>query len=88
MVPHGLRHSHKQWLDEDGHSRVATEERLGHRLQGVEGTYSQVTTPMECRIVEALQERWETIMGEELTAEAARSALRKREFSQPSPIRS
>lgn len=60
MVPHGLRHGMKAWLDEDGvHSRVAIEERMGHRIQGVEGVYSQVTPAMELQIAESLQERWE-----------------------------
>jgi integrase len=59
MVPHGLRHSHKVWLDEDGHPRVAVEERMGHTLQGVEGTYSHTTLPMELKIAETLQSRWE-----------------------------
>lgn len=59
MVPHGLRHGHKTWLDEDGHPRVAVEERMGHELPGVEGTYSHVTVEMERRIMESLQTRWE-----------------------------
>lgn len=59
MVPHGLRHSHKVWLDEDGHPRVAVEERMGHTLQGVEATYSHTTLPMELKIAETLQSRWE-----------------------------
>jgi integrase len=59
LVPHGLRHSHKVWLDEDGHPRVAVEERMGHALQGVEGTYSHTTLPMELKIAETLQSRWE-----------------------------
>jgi integrase len=59
-VPHWLRHAMKGWLDEDGHHpRVAVEERMGHRLQGVEGVYSRTTVAMERRIAEALQERWE-----------------------------
>lgn len=58
-VPHWLRHAMKGWLDEDGHPRVAVEERMGHKLQGVEGVYSRVTPTMERRIAEALQERWE-----------------------------
>lgn len=85
MVPHGLRHAQKQWLDEDGHSRVASEERLGHRLQGVEGTYSEVTAPMESRIADALQERWEKVMGDELSVGAARRILQERRVSHPSP---
>lgn len=60
MVPHGLRHSHKVWLDEDGHPRVAVEERMGHTLQGVEGTYSHTTLAMELKIAETLQSRWES----------------------------
>ncbi|GGT07426.1 hypothetical protein P6B95_30800 [Streptomyces atratus] len=57
MVPHGLRHGHKVWLDEQGHPRVAVEERMGHKLQGVEGTYSH-TSP-ELGIARGLQEAWE-----------------------------
>lgn len=54
-----LRHGHKAWLDEDGHSRFAVESRMGHEVAGVEGTYSSVTVAMERGIVKALQERWE-----------------------------
>ncbi|MFE4857279.1 integrase [Streptomyces sp. NPDC056670] len=53
-----LRHGHKEWLDEDGHPRVAVEHRMGHELPGVEGTYSNVTPAMERAIMESLQERW------------------------------
>ncbi|WP_202236957.1 tyrosine-type recombinase/integrase [Actinacidiphila reveromycinica] len=55
-----LRHGHKAWLDEDGHSRFAVESRMGHEVGGVEGTYSSVTVPMERAIMDALQKRWET----------------------------
>jgi len=54
-----LRHGHKAWLDEDGHSRFAVESRMGHEVAGVEGTYSSVTAPMERAIMKSLQERWE-----------------------------
>lgn len=59
MVPHGLRHSHKVWLDGGRHPRVAVEARMGHELPGVEGTYSHVTLEMELAIAEHLQELWE-----------------------------
>lgn len=55
MVPHGLRHSHKVWLDEGGHPRVAVEARTGHVRQGVEGVYPHVTLPMELKIADHLQ---------------------------------
>ncbi|MFC7983873.1 integrase [Streptomyces sp. NPDC057336] len=53
-----LRHGHKEWLDEDGHSRIAVETRMGHEVAGVEGLYANVTPAMEKRIAEALQRRW------------------------------
>lgn len=56
-----LRHGHKAWLDEDGHSRFAVESRMGHEVQGVEGTYSSVTVPMERAIMSALQKRWDEL---------------------------
>ncbi|MFF7022953.1 tyrosine-type recombinase/integrase [Streptomyces klenkii] len=55
-----IRHGAKEWLDEDGHSRAAVEGRMGHELQGVERTYSNVTPAMEAAIRERLQQRWET----------------------------
>lgn len=60
-----LRHGHKAWLDEDGHSRVAVESRMGHELPGVEGTYSSVTVAMERAIMKSLQERWERFVKSE-----------------------
>ncbi|MFJ6066516.1 integrase [Streptomyces tendae] len=53
-----LRHGHKEWLDDDGHSRIAVETRMGHEVAGVEGLYANVTPSMEKRIAEALQRRW------------------------------
>lgn len=53
-----LRHGHKEWIDEDGHSRIATESRMGHEVAGVEGLYANVTVQMEKRIMETLQVRW------------------------------
>jgi hypothetical protein len=54
-----LRHGHKAWLDEDGHSKYAVESRMGHEVPGVEGVYSSVTVPMERAIMKTLQERWD-----------------------------
>lgn len=75
LTPHGLRHSHKVWLDEDGHPRVAVEERMGHTLQGVEGIYSHTTLAMELKIAESLQTRWE---------ESLRPVIDRREYG-PAP---
>ncbi|MFE9286610.1 tyrosine-type recombinase/integrase [Streptomyces olivaceus] len=63
IVPHGLRHSMKVWLDELKHPRVAVEERMRHVLPGVEGTYSHTTLAMELDIAADLQKLWETALG-------------------------
>jgi integrase len=60
LTPHGLRHGHRVALDEAGHPRVAIEERMGHEVPGVEGTYSHTTITMERKIAETLQSDWET----------------------------
>lgn len=57
-----MRHGHKEWIDEDGHSRIATESRMGHELAGVEGLYSNVTPAMERAIADSLQARWEAFV--------------------------
>ncbi|MEU7149131.1 integrase [Streptomyces sp. NPDC045456] len=65
------RHGHKEWLDEDGHSRIAVETRMGHEVAGVEGLYANVTTVMERRIMDTLQQRWLGFvrsMGPDITA--------------------
>ncbi|MGW1492630.1 integrase [Streptomyces sp. NPDC002402] len=56
-----IRHGHKAWLDEDGHSKFAVESRMGHEVPGVEGTYSSVTVPMERAIMKTMQQRWELL---------------------------
>ncbi|MEU9167642.1 integrase [Streptomyces sp. NPDC048420] len=53
-----LRHGGKEWLDEDRHSRIAVETRMGHEVAGVEGLYSHVTLAMEQEIADSLQTRW------------------------------
>lgn len=64
LTVHGLRHSHKVWIDEDGAPSIAAEERMGHRVQGVQGVYSHTSAAMEQAIVDALQARWERLCRE------------------------
>ncbi|MFJ7176476.1 tyrosine-type recombinase/integrase [Streptomyces massasporeus] len=78
LTPHGLRHSHKVWLDEGNHPRVAVEARMGHVLQGVEGTYSHVTLAMELAIAEYLQGLWE---------DSLRVVVDRREFGPYPPLK-
>ncbi|MEU5581005.1 integrase [Streptomyces huasconensis] len=60
-----VRHGHKEWLDEDGHSRIAVETRMGHEVAGVEGLYANVTVAMERAIMASLQERFERFLREQ-----------------------
>ncbi|MFE1110081.1 tyrosine-type recombinase/integrase [Streptomyces rochei] len=78
LTPHGLRHSQKVWLDEGNHPRVAVEARMGHVLQGVEGTYSHVTLAMELAIAEHLQRLWE---------DSLRVVVDRREFGPYPPLK-
>jgi integrase len=59
IVPHGLRHSLKVWLDEQKHPRIAVEHRMRHVVPGIEGTYSHCTMPMQLEIATDLQKLWE-----------------------------
>lgn len=78
IVPHGLRHSMKVWLDELKHPRVAVEERMRHVIPGVEGTYSHTTLAMELDIAADLQRLYE----------ASRTVRdHRREWEEPRPPR-
>jgi integrase len=59
IVPHGLRHSMKVWLDEQRHPRIAVEHRMRHVMPGVEGTYSHCTLAMQKDVATGLQALWE-----------------------------
>jgi integrase len=57
---HGLRHSHKTWMIEDGIPDVAQARRLGHTMDDkIDDVYSHVATSVEARLLAALQTRWE-----------------------------
>lgn len=55
---HGLRHTHKTWLNEGGVDKSLQFQRLGHRMPGVEGIYSHVTQVMIDFMLTTLQDRW------------------------------
>ncbi|HBF81017.1 MAG TPA: integrase [Streptomyces sp.] len=57
-----VRHGHKEWLDEDGHSRFAVERRMGHEVSGVEGIYSNVTVAQERSIAATLETRYRSLL--------------------------
>lgn len=75
LTVHGLRHSHKVWMDEDDIPTVASEERLGHELPGIIGTYSHTSPEMVRRILDSLQDRWEKSLRERAAMHGGRSPV-------------
>ena len=59
LVPHGLRHSLKTWMTEDGIREVLQARRLGHQVPGMQGIYTHVSAAMREELKAALQARWE-----------------------------
>ncbi|WP_165845483.1 tyrosine-type recombinase/integrase [Streptacidiphilus pinicola] len=56
---HGLRHSHKTWLIEDGLPDVVQARRLGHRMdRDIDDIYSHVATALNDKLLGALSARW------------------------------
>ncbi|MFI0772952.1 tyrosine-type recombinase/integrase [Streptomyces sp. NPDC021218] len=56
---HGLRHSHKTWLIEDGVPEVAQARRLGHLMEDkVDDVYSHVAASIDARLLAGLESRW------------------------------
>ncbi len=64
LTPHGLRHGHQTWMDEDGIPEVLKTERMGHEMPGMHGVYGHVSPAMRADIKAALQERWERSLRE------------------------
>ena len=58
LTPHGLRHGHQTWMDEDGIPEVLKSERMGHEMPGMHGVYRHVSRAMRAELKAALQERW------------------------------
>jgi hypothetical protein len=59
LTPHGLRHSHKTWMAEDGIPEILAEQRLGHEVPGMRGLYAHASERMRDDLRHALQARWD-----------------------------
>ena len=59
LTPHGLRHSHKTWMAEDGIPEILAEQRLGHQVPGMRGLYAHASPRMRDDLKAALQARWD-----------------------------
>lgn len=45
LTPHGLRHSHKTWMTEDGIPEILAERRLGHEVPGMRPLLDALMAP-------------------------------------------
>jgi len=93
LTPHGFRHGHQTWMDEDGIPEVLKTERLGHEVPGMHGVYGHVSPTMRADLKAALQDRWEASLRERVRLNAhsavpALDALLAGERCGPSKIRS
>lgn len=66
LTPHGLRHSHRTWLEESRVPEVLAEERLRHEIPGISGIYRHVTEAMRRELAAAMTQAWETALDERL----------------------
>lgn len=57
LTPHGFRHGHKVWMDEDQIADVLKSARLGHDEPGMRGVYGHVSQTMREELKAALQAR-------------------------------
>jgi Phage integrase family len=64
LTPHGLRHSHKTWMAEDGIPEILAEQRLGHEVPGMRGLYAHASQRMWEELSAALHARWEESLRE------------------------
>jgi len=64
LTPHGMRHGHQTWMDEDSIPEVLKTERMGHEMPGMHGVYGHVSPAMRADLKAALQQRWESSLRE------------------------
>lgn len=63
LTPHGLRHSHNTWMDEDRINRVLMCDRMGHEYKVADersstDIYAHPTPAMRLQLVKAMEVRW------------------------------
>ncbi|MBR7826620.1 tyrosine-type recombinase/integrase [Actinospica sp. MGRD01-02] len=59
MTFHGLRHSHKTWMKEDGIDGFVQDKRLGHATPSIGDRYSHITPAMTNTLLDKLETRYQ-----------------------------
>ena len=62
MTFHGLRHSHKTWMKEDGIDGFVQDKRLGHATPSIGDRYTHITPAMTAHLLERLEARYQQSM--------------------------
>lgn len=60
MTFHGLRHSHKTWMKEDGIDTFVQDKRLGHATHSIGDRYTHQTPAMIQPLLTALEQPYHT----------------------------
>jgi hypothetical protein len=64
LTPHGLRHSHKTWMAEDGIPEILAEQHPGHQVPEMRGLYAHASQRMRDKLTADLQARGEESLRE------------------------
>lgn len=64
LTPHGLRHSHKTFMEELGTPSKLMDERMGHEDGSVQAVYSHITPEMRRNLLAGLTAMWEAALDE------------------------
>jgi len=59
LTPHGLRHSHKTFMEELGTSGKLMDDRMGREDGSVQAAYSHITAGMRRGLLDGLTGLWE-----------------------------
>jgi integrase len=59
MTFHGLRHSHKTWMKEDGIDGFVQDKRLGHATPSIGDRYTHITPAMTAHLLDRLEARFQ-----------------------------
>jgi len=62
LTPHGLRHTHKTFMEELGTPGKLMDERMGHEDGSVQALYSHITAAMRRQLLDGLTGLWEAAL--------------------------
>jgi integrase len=64
LTPHGLRHTHRTWMEEMGTPPKLMDDRMGHQDGSVQARYTHITAGMRSRLLDGLTQMWNEALDE------------------------